>query len=95
MTSHSGHGFLYDLIQLRRQILNQNTRKFFFTTFGLKSKENNENDMTSVVWAGTVFGPHLWPISMSSLAHWSKGQRSLFFHEVVFVCHIQRKETLE
>ena len=28
-----------------------------------KSKENNENDMTSVVWAGTVFGPCLWPLS--------------------------------
>ena len=63
MTSHSGRGFLYDLIQLRRQILNQNTRKFFFTTFGLKSKENNENDMTSAVWAGTVFGPHPCPLS--------------------------------
>ena len=33
------------------------------STFGLKSKENNENDMTSVVWAGTVFGPRLWPLS--------------------------------
>ena len=32
-------------------------------TFGLKSKENNENDMTSAVWAGTIFGPRLWPLS--------------------------------
>ena len=31
--------------------------------FGLKSKENNENDMTSAVWAGTVFGPHPCPLS--------------------------------
>jgi hypothetical protein len=34
------------------------------STFGLKSKENNENDMTSVVWASTVFGPRLWPLSV-------------------------------
>ena len=77
MTSQYGHGFLsiffggkYDLIQLHRQIIHQNARNFFFTTkitstctFGLKSKENNENDMTSAVWAGTVFGPRLWPLS--------------------------------
>ena len=34
--------------------------------FGLKSKENNENDMTLVVWAITVFGPRLWPLSAHS-----------------------------
>ena len=28
-----------------------------------KLRENNENDMTSAVWAGTVFGPRLWPLS--------------------------------
>ena len=33
------------------------------STFGLKSKENNENDMTLAVWAGTVFGPRLWWLS--------------------------------
>ena len=64
-------GAKYDLIQLHRQIIHQNARNFFFTTknnittstFGLKYKENNENYMTSVVCAGTVFGPRLWPLS--------------------------------
>ena len=78
MTSQSGHGFLsilfcgkYDLIQPHRQIMHQNAQNFFFTTkitsppafFVLKTKENNENDMTSVVWAGTVFSPRVWPLS--------------------------------
>ena len=26
-------------------------------------KENNENVMTSTVWAGNVFLPNLWPFS--------------------------------
>ena len=26
-------------------------------------RENNENDMTSTVWASTVFDPRLWPLS--------------------------------
>ena len=74
MTSHSGHGFLsiffgdkYDLIQLHRQI----TIQYAFSPqnyhhhqqFLSKFRENNENDMTSVVWAGTAFGPRLWPLS--------------------------------
>ena len=28
-----------------------------------KLRENNENDMTSVVWAVIVFGPRVWPLS--------------------------------
>ena len=40
--------------------------KFTITTstFDVKFKENNENDMTFVVWAGTVFGPRLWQLSV-------------------------------
>ena len=34
-----------------------------FFSLGFKFKENNENDMTFVVWAGTVFGPRLWQLS--------------------------------
>ena len=34
-----------------------------FFSLGFKFKENNENDMTFVVWAGTVFGPRLWLLS--------------------------------
>ena len=36
--------------------------KFTITTstFDVKFKENNENEMTFVVWASTVFGPLLW-----------------------------------
>ena len=37
-----------------------------FFSLGFKFKENNENDMTFVVWAGTVFGPHLWQLSARS-----------------------------
>ena len=81
MTSQSGHGFLsiffgckYDLIQLHRQIMHQNAQNFFFTTkitsppafLVLKSKGNNENDMTLIVWASTVFGPCLWLLSVHS-----------------------------
>jgi hypothetical protein len=33
------------------------------STFDVKFKENNENDMTFVAWAGTVFGPRLWQLS--------------------------------
>ena len=54
-----------------RQIMHQNAQKFLFhhknnittSTFGLKPKENNENDMTLVVWAVIVFGPWVWPLS--------------------------------
>ena len=65
-------GGKYDLIQLHGQIIHTSKcSEFLFhhknnitiSTFGLKSKENNENDMTSVVWAGTVNGPRLWPLS--------------------------------
>ena len=28
-----------------------------------KLRENNENDMTSVVWAVIVFGPRVWRLS--------------------------------
>ena len=28
-----------------------------------KLRENNENDMTSAVWAVIVFGPRVWPLS--------------------------------
>ena len=38
-------------------------------TFGLKSKENNENDMNSVVWVGTVFGPRLGLLSARRNSH--------------------------
>ena len=78
MTSQSGHGFLsiffggkYDLIHLSTQTnYTSKCLEFLFhhknnittSTFDLKSKENNENDMTSVVWAGTVFGSRLWPL---------------------------------
>ena len=31
--------------------------------FLFKFKENTENDMTFVVWGGTVFGPRLWQLS--------------------------------
>ena len=34
-----------------------------FFSLGFKFKENNENDMTFVVWASTVFGPRVWPLS--------------------------------
>ena len=75
MTSHTGQGFLsiffgdkYDLIQLNRQIIHQYSRNYFFTTklssLPLsKLRENNENDMTSVVWAVIVFGPSVWQLS--------------------------------
>ena len=29
-----------------------------------KLRENNENDMTSAVWAVIVFGPRVWPLSV-------------------------------
>ena len=78
MTSRYRHGYLsiffggkYDLIQLHRQIIHQNARIFLFhqkndittSTFGLKSKENNENAVPSVVWAGTVLALRVWPLS--------------------------------
>ena len=34
-----------------------------FFSLGFGFKENNENDMTFVVWASTVFGPRVWPLS--------------------------------
>ena len=34
-----------------------------FFSMGFKFKENNENDMTFVVWAVIVFGPRVWPLS--------------------------------
>ena len=42
-------------------------------------KENNENDMTFVVWAGIVFRPRLWQFS----AHW----RSLAGKSIVICIH--------
>jgi hypothetical protein len=33
-----------------------------------KLRENNENDMTSAVWAGTVFSPRLLSAQRHSLA---------------------------
>ena len=50
------------------------------STFGLKSKENNENDMTLVVWAGTVFGPCLWLLSACrhSLAESTQHKTGIF-----------------
>ena len=33
------------------------------SNFYLKFKENNENDMTFVVWSGNAFGPRLWQLS--------------------------------
>ena len=44
-------------INLSTQIYHQ------FFSLGFKFKENNENDMTFVVWASTVFGPRVWPLS--------------------------------
>ena len=78
MRSQYGHGFLsiffggkYDLIQLHRQIMHQNARKNNITTgtFGLKSKENIENVMTSAVLAGTV-STSMANLSSLPLAHW-------------------------
>ena len=72
MTSQYGHGFLsiffgdkYDLIQLHRQIIHQNDRSFFSITkiTSPLAQENNDNEMISTVWAGTVFGPRLWSLS--------------------------------
>ena len=34
-----------------------------FFSLGFKFKENNENDMTFVVWAVIVFGPRVWQLS--------------------------------
>ena len=61
MTSQSGHGFLsilfggkYDLIQLHRQIIDQNDGVSIETIntgiFHLRFKENNENDMTAQIF---------------------------------------------
>ena len=76
MMSQSGHGFLsiffggkYDMIQLHIQIIHQNAQELLFhqkiiiTTSNFYLRENNENDMTLVVWAVVVFGPRVWSLS--------------------------------
>ena len=77
MTSNSSHDFLsiffggkYDLIQLQGIELYTNMlgttfspQNYHHQQFLSKLRENNENDMTSVVWAVIVFGPRVWPLS--------------------------------
>jgi hypothetical protein len=64
LNSYIGKSYIKMLgIYLSPQIYHHH--KFTITTspFDVKFKENNGNDMTYVVWAGTVFGPRLWQLS--------------------------------
>ena len=53
-----------------------------------KLRENNENDMTSAVWAVIVFGPRVWQLS----AFFFKNYQNLFekyqFRSTFFVFDI-------
>ena len=48
------------------------------STFDVKFKENNENDMTFVVWAGSFFGPRLWQLSVCRRYLAGKKYRNLY-----------------
>ena len=89
MTSQYGHGFLSIFFGGKYESdLNTQTKcsEFLFhrkynittSTFGLKSKENNENDMTSVVWASTVLGSCLWPLSAGCHSLFDQIVRKMF-----------------
>ena len=72
-------GGKYDLIQLHRQIIHQNEKLieiFTTSTFYLKFKENNENDMTlcyfSYLGRYCFWHTSMAVLSLSALARWVK-----------------------
>ena len=77
MTSHSGQGFCQYFLVVS-MIWFSYTDKSYINMLGItfspqnyhhhqqilsKLRENNENGMSSVVWAVIVFGPRVWPLS--------------------------------